>query len=222
MVMTITGMSDKRPGSPIADQLQDASGLAGRGEFAAALQQVRSVKPIQPENIYVLAFERQLEQLVELTERGAITEEQRTDILESIPGIVERAIEQPNTRPSDMTSPERHAAAIASTEEHSAALSWLKNQYFQHAHDYVQKGQFSHALTEIQRVFIIDPNNETARDFEKQIRKLLALKQPGAGTADVSGSAPGQATRRESNFWIIAAAIVFVVVTVLVIYFLNR
>jgi hypothetical protein len=221
MVMAITDISDKKHGSPFADQLQDASALAGRGEYGPALQQVRSVKSVQPENIYVLAFERQLEQLHELTEAGVITEEQRTDILESIPGIVERAIEQPNTRPSDMASPERRTGQ-ATSEERSAALSWLKNQYFQHAHDYVEKGQFSHALTEIQRVFIIDPNNDTARDFEKQIHKLLDLKHQGPGALPASQALEEESGRKESNFWLIAAAVVFVLVAVLVIFFLSR
>ncbi len=221
MVMSVTETSDMRPGSPLADQLQEASSLAGRGKYGAALQRVRSVKSIQPKNIYVLAFERQLEQLLEMTDSGMITEEQRTDILESIPGIVERAIEQPNTHVSNMVLPDRRTVQT-STEERSAALSWLKNQYFQHAHDYVQKGQFSHALTEIQRVFIIDPNNDTARDFEKQIRKLLDLKQQSDGAIAASSSTSRAFGRKESNLWIIAAAVVFVVVTVLVIYFLNR
>jgi hypothetical protein len=221
MVMTTTEMSDKKSDFSLPDRLQDASTLAGQGEYVAALQQVRSVKSVQPENIYVLAFERQLEQLNELTDGGMITEEQRTDILESIPGIVERAIEQPNTRPADMASPDRRTAQ-ASSEERSAALSWLKNQYFQHAHDYVQKGQFSHALTEIQRVFIIDPNNDTARDFEKQIHKLLDLKQQSDGVMAVSPASAEDFGHKESNFWLIAAAVLFVLVTVLVIYFLNR
>lgn len=219
MLMTITDMSDKKPGSSLADQLQEASEIAGRGDYTSALQQVRSVKSAQPENIYLLAFERQLEQLVELTETGVITEDQRTDILESIPGIVEKAIEQPNTRPSDIAPSERPAAQ-ASSEERSAALSWLKNQYFQHAHDYVQKGQFSNALTEIQRVFIIDPNNDTARDFEKQIQKLVELKQQASGVQ--STAPPAEMSRKESNFWLIAAGVVFVVVAILVIYFLSR
>ncbi len=220
-VMPETQISDREPQSSLAVQLQDASALAGRGEYAAALRHVRSVKSVQPENIYVLAFERQVEQLLELTEGGFITEEQRMDILESIPGIVERAIQQPNTRPSDMASPTRRLEQ-ASTEERSAALSWLKNQYFQHAHDYVQKGQFSHALTEIQRVYIIDPNNDTARDFEKQIHKLLDLKQQNLNPVAASEAAAEGSGRKESNFWLIAAGVVFIVVTVLVIYFLYR
>ncbi len=220
MIMTITEMSDKKPGASLGDQLQDASNLAGQGDYGGALQQIRSVKSIQPENIYVLAFERQLEQLLELTEAGIITEEQRTDILESIPGIVEKAIEQPNARPADIASPD-HRALQSSSEERSAALSWLKNQYFQHAHDYVQKGQFSNALTEIQRVFIIDPNNDTARDFEKQIQKLLELKQQATGAAAMAPAAE-EMSRKESNFWLIAAGVIFIVVAILVIYFLNR
>jgi hypothetical protein len=221
MNMAITDTSEKRQQSSFADQLRDASELSGRGEFTSALQQVRSVKAAQPENIYVLAFERQLEQLLELTDAGMITEEQRTDILESIPGIVDRAIEQPHTRPSDMTSSGRPSVK-AMSEERAAALSWLKNQYFQHAHDYVQKGQFSHALTEIQRVFIIDPNNDTARDFEKQINKLLELKQQGGAALPSSPATAGEPAGKESNFWLITAAVVFVLMTIIVIYFLKR
>jgi len=222
ILMPITDMPDQNLVTNVADQLQEASTLTGRGKYAAALQQVRSAKSVQPENIYVLAFERQLEQLLELTDAGLITDDQRVDILESIPGIVERAIQQPNTRPSDLTSLERRAAQGTSTEERSAALSWLKNQYFQHAHDYVQKGQFSHALTEIQRVFIIDPNNDTARDFEKQIHKLLDLKQHAPIPGVASQAAIEVSGGRESNFWLVTAAVVFVVVAVLVIYFLTR
>jgi hypothetical protein len=56
--------------------------------------------------------------------------------------------------------------------EKAAALDWLKNQYFQHAHEYVRKGEYQHALAEIRRVYIIDADNRTARDFEKQITEL--------------------------------------------------
>jgi hypothetical protein len=219
--MSDTQTSSRHADASFADQLQGASTLAGRGEYAAALQHVRSVKSVQPQNIYILAFERQVEQLLELTENGFITDDQRADILESIPGIVERAIEQPNARPSDIASPDRRTTQ-ASTEERTAALSWLKNQYFQHAHDYVQKGQFSHALTEIQRVFIIDPNNDTARDFEKQIHKLLDLKAQTLNPSAASLATGKESGKRESNLWLIIAGVVFVVVTVLVIYFLNR
>jgi hypothetical protein len=219
--MSDAQISNGEAGASLAGQLQDASALAGRGEYAAALRHVRSVKSVQPQNIYVLAFERQVEQLLELTENGFLTDDQRTDILESLPGIVDRAIEQPNARPADMPAPVR-SATQASDQERTAALSWLKNQYFQHAHDYVQKGQFSHALTEIQRVFIIDPNNDTARDFEKQINKLLDLKAQTLSRADALSARAAGAGKKESNFWLIAAGVVFIIVTLLVIFFLNR
>jgi tetratricopeptide (TPR) repeat protein len=219
--MSDAQISNGEAGASLAGQLQDASALAGRGEYAAALRHVRSVKSVQPQNVYVLAFERQVEQLLELTENGFLTDDQRTDILESLPGIVDRAIEQPNARPADMPAPVR-TATQASDQERTAALSWLKNQYFQHAHDYVQQGQFSHALTEIQRVFIIDPNNDTARDFEKQINKLLDLKAQTLSRADALSARAAGAGKKESTFWLIAAGVVFIIVTLLVIFFLNR
>ena len=72
----------------------------------------------------------------------------------------------------------------------------------EHAHDYVQKGQFSHALTEIQRVFIIDPGNSSARDFEQKIHKLLGMTQSGEG----SEGAGGAVIRKDSNLWLVVAA----------------
>jgi len=170
--------------SHLERQLSEAAAHAEQGNYEAAVKAVRAAKSIAPRNVYVLAFERQAEQLHELHNAKALTDEQRTDILESIPSIIERALESTRS-PGTVTDVSALKAADASQErkEKAAALEWLKNQYFQHAHDYIRKGEYDHALAEIRRVFIIDPENGIARDFEKQFEALAQMKRGDSARA---------------------------------------
>ncbi|HMK38187.1 MAG TPA: energy transducer TonB [Bacteroidota bacterium] len=165
--------------SDLERHLAEAQTRAEKGEFAAALSAVRKAKSVAPKNVYVLAFEKQAEQLNELDASKSLTDEQRTDILESIPAIIERALESsrsPGTL-TDISSLKPGADAPQDKRERAAALEWLKNQYFQHAHEYIRKGEYQHALAEIRRVYIIDPTNAIARDFEKQFEALDQMKR---------------------------------------------
>jgi tetratricopeptide (TPR) repeat protein len=148
------------------------------GKYLEALASAQKAKDLEPKNIYVLALEKQIEQLIELSAGNALTDEQRTDILESIPGIIDRAIEgAPPEEPSDegREVSEPRPVREGGREDRAAALEWLKNQYFQQAHDFVQEGEYDNALAEIRRVFIIEAENETAKQFEKHILELADL-----------------------------------------------
>jgi TonB family protein len=163
---------------PIAQHLADAFAAAESGNYTDALAHLKEAKALEARNIYVLAFEKQVEQLAEFADLNILTDEQRTDILESIPGIIERALEGSGTDVLPIPpSPEAREQLAREREEKSAALEWLKNQYFQHAHEYVRKGEYAHALAEIRRVYIIDPSNRIAEDFERQINQLIALRK---------------------------------------------
>jgi tetratricopeptide (TPR) repeat protein len=163
----------------VAGHLSDAQAQTEAGRFQDALATLKKAKSLEPRNVYVLAFEKQVEQLVELSDMKILTDEQKSDILDSIPGIIERALEPTATEGKALTIGGRLAETQATLEreraEKTAALDWLKNQYFQHAHEYVRKGEYQNALTEIRRVYIIDPANRIAKDFEQQIEQLLSL-----------------------------------------------
>ena len=158
----------------IGDQLSEAYRLLESGKPQDALEIVKKVKSLQPKNVYVLAFEKQLEQFISLEGSQSLTEEQRADILESIPGIIERAAE--GAAVEKLSAERDETATVKTRDDKNAALEWLKDQYFQHAHEYVQKEQYEHALAEIRRVYIIDADNVTAQEFEKRIEHLIALK----------------------------------------------
>jgi tetratricopeptide (TPR) repeat protein len=172
------------------ENMKGSSGIGGyldlanerlhQGEFAGAIEAIRSAKSLEPKNIYVLAFEKQTEELLELQQGGTLTDEQRTDIFDSIPSIVEKALELSRTSSgvTDISALGKQLQDFArQSEEKAAALEWLKNQYFQHAHEYVRKGEYQNALAEIRRIFIIDPANTVARDFEKEIGQLAGMQR---------------------------------------------
>lgn len=159
----------------IATHLSAAQGQTDAGKYQEALAILKKAKSVEPKNIYILAFEKQIEQLIEFAEMNILTDEHKSDILESIPGIIERALEPPAREGKPLGSPETRTPPERERKEKAAALEWLKNQYFQHAHEYVRKGEYQHALAEIRRVYIIDPANGVAKDFEHQIEQLLSL-----------------------------------------------
>ncbi len=186
--------------SHLERHLTEAQSLAEKGDYAAAVGAVREAKSLAPKNVYVLAFEKQAEQLSALDAARNLTDEQRTDILESIPSIIERALESSTTpgTPTGVSSLRSGGDATQEKREKAAALEWLKNQYFQHAHEYIRKGEYQNALAEIRRVYIIDPSNSIARDFEKQFEALDKMKRgdsfrmpPPASAPVVQGSPPG-------------------------------
>jgi tetratricopeptide (TPR) repeat protein len=146
------------------------------GNFASSLASVQKAKKEEPHNIYILAFEKQLEQLIELTSANILTEEQRADIVDSIPGIIERATHGTHAPSEAPAHPHARITQAEPSPDRAAAMEWLKNQYFQHAHEYVRKGEYQHALAEIRRIFIIDPENQVAKNFERQIQELSELK----------------------------------------------
>jgi TonB family protein len=170
---------EKMAASPVASHLAEAQSRAEGGNYAGALAEVRAAKALEPKNVYILAFEKQAEQLGTLESSKLLTDESRTDILESIPAIIEKAVELSHNSSgvTDVTGLGKPVIDLArERQEKAAALEWLKNQYFQHAHEYVRKGEYQHALAEIRRVYIIDTDNRIARDFEKQIEQLAQLK----------------------------------------------
>jgi tetratricopeptide (TPR) repeat protein len=186
--------------SHLEHHLTEAQTRAEKGEYAAAVKAVQEAKSLAPKNVYVLAFEKQAEQLSALDAARSLTEEQRTDILESIPSIIERALESSLTpgTPTSISALKSGSDATKEKRDKAAALEWLKNQYFQHAHEYIRKGEYQHALSEIRRVYIIDPANSIAREFEKQFEDLDRLKRGDSSRMYPPVSAPAPPSSTEA------------------------
>ena len=157
--------------------LTEAQEHAAAGAFADALANIRKAHALDPANVFILAFERQIEQIQEHSSSGTLGPDQRQDILDSLAGIVAQATAtEPPPPPAEGTKVTRQPAP-EEREQVRAARQWLKNQYLQRAHSHVVKKQFDQALAEIRRVFIIDERDRFAREFELKILQMQELQR---------------------------------------------
>ena len=222
--------------------LKEAGDKASTGEYNAALTAVKKAKALDQTNVFLLALERQLEQIRELAITGLLSDAQKNDILGSIPGLVDQAsqsssaLEKPDVVESGRTETAgEHEARIA-------AGRWLKNQYFQRSHTFVRKGEYDQALQELRKIFSIDDQDKVAREFELKIMQMLELRrrQPMLTRPDSvqqqppqdsppESSAPVAAVEKEtvppekkSRSVLIAVIVSLILVTLAAAYFWNR
>ena len=223
--------------------LSEAGERASAGSYKAALTAVKKAKALDQTNVFILALERQIEQILELSITGILTDEQKNDILGSIPNLVDQAIGADSALKKPDAPHTSHEETPEEREARVAAGRWLKNQYFQRAHDFVRKNEYEHALTELRKTFSIDDQDKVAREFELKIIQMLEIQrhEPPLARSEPGVPAPPSTPRpaslpdlhqREDNrpavtrkkpgsLWI--AVIVAVAVIVLgILYFWNR
>ena len=167
-------------GGPVsAEQVYEIRTMAESGQFGDALIRLRRIKPLYPRNTFLVALEKQLERLLVLPRDSEPTEAQKKELLSSLPGLVKGAADSLRQQ-----SPERvqtvSATAVQVKPEMSdrdVARTQLKEQYFQHADEYLKKGAYGSALVEIRRVKIVAPDDPTVVEYERTIRQLVELQQ---------------------------------------------
>lgn len=228
--------------------LQEGEQKANEGSYPVALIPIRKAKALDRKNVYILALERQVEQLNELSGPGQLSEEQRTDILDSLPVLVENALRNATPLQIPGVPPGDSVETPQEDKEQRAAAQWLKNQYFQRAHAYVTRGEYDLALAEVQRVMVLDKQDRFAGEFELKIMQLLELRRrqpiinragPGTGRAPLlsgapasggpqpggvpgaasQSSSPAENTSRKKTPLVIAAILITIVCVILAIYF---
>ncbi len=171
---------DTSPGGPVtAEQIYEIKTMAESGQFADALIRLRKLKPLHPRNTFLVALEKQLERLLVLPRDSEPSEPQRMELMNSMPGLVKGAVDSLRQQSPARPPVEQDAPASAKTErpDRDAARNQLKEQYFQHADEYLKKGAYGSALVEIRRVKIIAPDDPTVAEYERTIRQLVELQQ---------------------------------------------
>ena len=115
---------------------------------------------------------------------------QRRELLDSLPGLIQGVVQTVrSTPPTHQAPPPPPARPSVERTERDVAKAQLKEQYFQHADEYLKKGAYGSALVEIRRVKIIAPEDKTALEYERTIRQLVEMQQRAGGQPD------GPATR---------------------------
>ena len=153
---------------------------AEAGEYADAMAALQETLATAKDNVYVRAVEQQLVNLLDLSRRNALTDERKAEILEPITSIVERIL-SPQAPGAGFIGTDNLPAAskldsTLSPQEKVAALDRLKVNYFERAGQHLTNGDYAMALAEIRRVFVIEQDNPTAKQYESVILELMKLK----------------------------------------------
>jgi TonB family protein len=163
---------DSNNGHPsLSGRLVEALRKANEGGYDEALDLVEEIKAADPRNIYLIAFHRQIQKLRDLEhDHAPSSPDQRREILQSIPAVFERAVESARQREQENSG----LPGIAKTE----ALEELKREFLKRADKYLEVGDYDHALAEIRRANIIQPDNTDAHLYEQRIEQIVALQHP--------------------------------------------
>lgn len=174
--MSLTETSS--PQSLAPEQVYEIQTMAEGGQFADALIRLRKIKAQYPQTTFFVALEKQLERLLVLPRDTEPTEAQKKELLDSLPGLIQGAIQSMKSGPPVRPLPPPPAPRPAPERvDREAARTQLKEQYFQHADEYLKKGAYGSALVEIRRVKILAPDDKTALEYERTIRQLVELQQ---------------------------------------------
>ncbi len=215
---------DSNTGHPsLSGRLVDALRKANEGGYDEALALIEEIRAADPRNIYLIAFYRQIQKLRDLEhDRSTTSPDHRREILQSIPAVFERAVESARTREQENGG----LPGVAKTE----ALEELKREFLKRADKYLEVGDYDHALAEIRRANIVQPDNTDAHLYEQRIEQIVALQNdvpeeprpvytpsveepPAEGTPSIGDDEPSTADEiSPPRFWIAAATLAALVV----------
>jgi periplasmic protein TonB len=158
----------------LMDDLGFAIDQAHTGNYNEALRLIGRAKIVDPRNIFVIALEKQISRL----RTGGMLPREKMEILQSLPGLVDRA-RADSERRGVAPQTKAHPSAPA-VDEKQAKLRLVVEQYFLHADEWMARGEYDVALKEVERVVLIDPGNVRAREYRSRIDQA---RQGGNGKA---------------------------------------
>jgi len=157
----------------VAPALKEADRLVKESQFAAALDEIRKARLIDPKNLYALAYEDRVRAVQSQSDKGQL--QQISPILEHVlnlalveaertAGVSAKQEEQLEARKQEEIERQRaEEVRRAAIEEKIAAL-------ITRAEDYCKNKDFHRALDEVARAYILDPSNQKITAFEEKIR----------------------------------------------------
>jgi len=161
----------------IVELLQTACTKSEVGKYGLALSAIRRARKSNPDNSYVAAIEEQIELLLNLSQENQLSTKHKRGILQALSVFSKYATEEAEQEAGFPEGPGAPAAEISmlKSDAEKSSMERLKCQYFEDAGSFLDKGNYHGALSEIRRVYVIDPDNFSAHDFENTILELLAL-----------------------------------------------
>ncbi len=173
----------------LSSHLNHVQGFVREGQFQEALESIQHARATEPHNLYVIALQKKVERLRELSSDQTLSESARQEIQRALEAIAARAVSVP---PIDQPSKRE----ITEREE---ALENVRQSYLQRADEYLTEGDLQRALREVRRLYILHPNDPEAERYEKRINHILGL-QDAASDRTTLESPMGLRAESESPF----------------------
>ncbi len=159
--------------------------------YSKALAIIKNAKHSDHRNVYIIALEKQVKLLSDLSKQQPRNELYRKQICSTISDIIRCAIHESRIRAgTDKDTAARkdlrggEIAPRFDTQE--TAIKKLLKQILRFAEEFVRKGDYKSALAELNRIYIIDPENIRAKNLEKKIETLI-----NAGKIEQTGKRNG-------------------------------
>jgi TonB family protein len=175
----------------LLDDLGFALDQAQSGNYAEALRLVGRAKLVDPRNIFIIALEKQIARL----RIGGMLPREKVEILQSLPGLAERARADGERR--GVARPAADHPPAPPLDEKLAKLRLVVEQYFQHADQWMAQGDYDGALKEIERVLLIEPGNSRVRDYRARIDQARRTATEKAAPALPAEIPPPPGSKKE-------------------------
>lgn len=150
------------------DDLAFALEQARASNYAGAMQALARAKSADPRNIFIFALEKQISRL----RAGGVLPRERAEIIDSLPGLIDRAKADRQGREATGEMIANSLSQPPAAEKRDLRAKMVVDQYFKHADEWIQRGDFEAALKEIERVLLIEPENRVAKEYQTRIKQL--------------------------------------------------
>jgi hypothetical protein len=157
----------------VGPYLKQADKLVKEKKYAAALEEIRQARLIDPKNLYALAYEDRVRALIAQPDPEIV--QQASPILEHVVNlaiveaqrtaeVVAKQEEQREIRKKD------EVERLRAEEGRRSAIEEKVSGLIARAEEFCEKGEFHRALDEVARAYLLDPSNERITKLEERIR----------------------------------------------------
>lgn len=146
--------------------------------YSKALAIIKNAKHSDQGNIFIIALEKQVKLLSDLSKQQPRNELYKKQIFSTISDIIRCAIDESRIhagKQKDIAVREdsQEVESLPRINTHDAAIKKLLKQILKFAEEFTRKGDYKSALAELNRIYIIDPENIRAKNLEKKIVPLV-------------------------------------------------
>jgi tetratricopeptide (TPR) repeat protein len=136
------------------------------GQYEASLALIKVSRAYDSQNEFLHFLDHRIEKFYKESARADMSQEERRGFIRSLQGIVIEALEKAEGAPKPDLD-----------ERKIDYLQAMKNSFLARAEYYMGREEYQNALIEVERVFLIDPDNEDAAGRQEQLRMLISERK---------------------------------------------